>query len=112
MQDANGNMGNQAKDDNKGSMDEEQDASEEAVATKVSAGQDNEAEGEMQEVHDDAQEDEEEEQDTDEKMVVNMTKKQLRKLPPCGRKDLAAACESGRGGAGPVRDLCQCRPRE
>ncbi|CAN6304413.1 unnamed protein product [Urochloa humidicola] len=93
MQDANGNIGNQAKDDNKGSMDKEQDANEEEVATNVSAGQVNEAGEEMQEVDEDAQEDEEQEQDTEEEMVANMSKKQLRRLPPCGWKDLIAACK-------------------
>ncbi|KAF8674444.1 hypothetical protein HU200_048278 [Digitaria exilis] len=122
VQDANGNIGNQAKDDNKGCVDEEQDADEEeavaiksagqyneadgetqevdqdadeeeAVATKVSAGQDNDAEGETQEVDRDEQEDEEEEQDTEDEMAAKMTQKQLEWLPPCGRKDLVAACK-------------------
>ncbi|CAN6282330.1 unnamed protein product [Urochloa humidicola] len=74
-------------------MDKEQDVNEAAVDTKVSAGQDNEAEEEMQKVDEDAQEDEEEEQDTEEEMVAIMSKKQLRRLPPCGRKDLIAACK-------------------
>ncbi|RLN19869.1 hypothetical protein C2845_PM02G08240 [Panicum miliaceum] len=70
-------------------MGEEQDADEEAVAIQLSAGQDNEAEGEMQEVDEDVQADKEEEQDTEEEMVVE----QLGRLPPCGKKDLIAACE-------------------
>ncbi|KAJ1272879.1 hypothetical protein BS78_06G236500 [Paspalum vaginatum] len=88
MRATNESIGNQAKDGKEGSKNEEQ-----AVATIVSAGRDNEAEGDAQEIDEGMSEEKEEEQDIVGVMVGKMTKKQLRRLPLCGWEDLVVACK-------------------